>query len=81
MYHQAGITETAMANDLNPFRYLKHVLTVLNGHQNDRECSFIEDILPWSEELPELCWSKAKATLLKTKFYILGNDCMDILNK
>ena len=57
-----SITETAKANDLNPFRYLEHVLTVLKDHQDDREYSFIDDILPWSKKLPEICRSKAKAT-------------------
>mgnify|MGYP002236267353 CR=1 FL=1 len=56
------ITETAKANNLNPFRYLEHVLTVLKDHQDDREYSFINDILPWSEKLPAICRSKTKAT-------------------
>ena len=49
-------------NNLNPFRYLEHVLTVLKDHQDDREYSFINDILPWSEKLPAICRSKTKAT-------------------
>ena len=57
-----SITETAKANNLNPFRYLEHVLTVLKDHQDDREYSFIDDILPWSEKLPAICRSKTKAT-------------------
>lgn len=57
-----SITETAKANNLNPFRYLEYVLTVLKDHQDDREYSFIDDILPWSKKLPEICRSKAKAT-------------------
>ena len=57
-----SITETAKTNNLNPFRYLEYVLTVLKDHQDDREYSFIDDILPWSKKLPEICRSKAKAT-------------------
>ena len=57
-----SITETAKANNLNPFRYLEHVLTVLKDHQDDREYSFIDDILPWSEKPPAICRSKTKAT-------------------
>ena len=57
-----SITETAKANDLNPFRYLEHVLTVLKDHQDDREYGFIDDILPWSKKLPAICRSKTKAT-------------------
>ena len=57
-----SITETAKANNLNPFRYLEYVLTVLKDHQDDREYGFIDDILPWSEKLPEICRNKAKTT-------------------
>ncbi len=57
-----NITETAKANNLNPFRYLEYVLTVLKDYQDDRKYSFIDDILPWSEKLPEICRSNAKAT-------------------
>ena len=57
-----GITETAKANNLNPFRYLEYVLTVLKDHQDDRDYGFIDDILPWSEKLPEICRNKAKTT-------------------
>ena len=53
-----SITETAKANNLNPFRYLEYILTVLKDHQEDKEYSFIDDILPWSEKLPEICRSK-----------------------
>ena len=57
-----SITETAKANNLNPFRYLEYVLTVLKDHQDDRDYGFIDDILPWSEKLPEICRNKAKTT-------------------
>ena len=49
-----SITETAKANNLNPFRYLNHVLTVLKDHQDDRNYSFIEKLLPWSDQLLEI---------------------------
>ena len=41
-----SLTETAKANNLNPFRYLDHVLTVLKDHQDDTDYSFIEKLLP-----------------------------------
>ena len=59
-----SITETAKANNLNPFRYLDHVLTVLKDHQDDTDYSFIEKLLPWSDQLPEICRSKSKTTNL-----------------
>lgn len=59
-----SITETAKANNLNPFRYLEYILTVLKDHQDDTDYSFIEGLLPWSDQLPEICHSKAKTTNL-----------------
>ena len=57
-----SITETAKANNLNPFRYLEYVLTVMKEHQEDTDYRFMEDLLPWSGHLPEICRSKTKAT-------------------
>ena len=57
-----SITETAKANNLNPFRYLTHILSVLKDHQDDTDYSFIEELLPWSDQLPEICRSKSKTT-------------------
>ena len=48
-----SITETAKANNLNLFRHLEYILTVLKDHQDDRDYGFIADILPWFEKLPE----------------------------
>ena len=57
-----SITETAKANNLNPFRYLKYILTVMKEHQEDTDYRFMEELLPWSEQLPEICKSKTKTT-------------------
>ena len=57
-----SITETAKANHLNPFRYLTYVLAVLKDHQDDTDYRFIDDLLPWSEQLSEICRSKSKTT-------------------
>ena len=54
-----SITETAKANRLNPYRYLEHVLDVMKDHQEDTDYSFIEDLLPWSENLPDICLGKS----------------------
>ena len=59
-----SITETAKTNNLNPFRYLDYVLTVLKDHQDDTDYSFIEELLPWLDQLPEICRSKSKTTNL-----------------
>ena len=60
-----SITETAKANNLNPFRYLDHVLTVLKDHQDDTDYSFIEKLLPWSGQLPEICGASQKQPMCK----------------
>ena len=57
-----NITETAKANNLNPFRYLEYILTVMKDHQEDTDYRFMEELLPWSEQLPEICKSKTKTT-------------------
>lgn len=59
-----NIIETAKANNLNPFRYPDHVLTVLKGHQNDTDYGFIAELIPWSDQLPEIYRSKSKTTNL-----------------
>lgn len=48
-----SIVETAKANNLKPFDYVQHLLEEIPKHMNDKDCSFLEDLLPWSEKLPE----------------------------
>ena len=48
-----SIVETAKANNLKPFDYVQHLLEEISKHMNDKDCSFLEDLLPWSEKLPE----------------------------
>ncbi len=55
-----SIVETAKANNLNPFRYLEFLLTEMLEHEDDTEYSFIDELLPWSESIPEIC--KVKKT-------------------
>lgn len=57
-----SITETAKANSLNPFRYLEYLLTALKDHQEDTDYSFIKELLPWSDQLPDIYRSKSKTT-------------------
>lgn len=47
-----SIVETAKANNLKPFDYVQHLLEEIPKHMNDKDCSFLEDLLPWSENLP-----------------------------
>lgn len=47
-----SIVETAKANNLKPFNYVQYLLEEIPKHVDDRDCSFLEDLLPWSEKLP-----------------------------
>ena len=55
-------TDRIKANGLNPFRYLEFLLTEMMEHEEDTDYRFMEDLLPWSEQLPEICRSKTKTT-------------------
>lgn len=48
-----SIAETAKANNLKPYEYFEHLLTVIPGHMEDTDRSFLEELLPWSPALPE----------------------------
>ena len=47
-----SIVETAKANNLKPYDYVQYLLEEILKHMDDRDCSFLEDLLPWSEKLP-----------------------------
>ena len=48
-----SIAETAKANNLKPYDYFEHILNEMPKHMDDSDRSFLEDLLPWSEKLPE----------------------------
>ncbi|MCR5812304.1 MAG: transposase domain-containing protein [Lachnospiraceae bacterium] len=43
-----SLVETARANNLNTYKYLEMLLTVIPNHMNDMNLGFIEALLPWS---------------------------------
>lgn len=47
------IAETAKANNLKPYEYFEYLLTEIPKHVDDKNKNFLEDLLPWSETLPE----------------------------
>lgn len=58
-----SVTETARANNLNVYYYVKHLLTELMQMKADNgniEQSKLEPLMPWSKELPEDCYSKRR---------------------
>lgn len=50
-----SITETAKANGLKVYDYVEHLLTEIPKHEEDTDLSFLDDLLPWSPNLPERC--------------------------
>lgn len=50
-----SITETAKANGLKVYDYVEHLLTEIPKHEDDTDRSFLDDLLPWSPNLPERC--------------------------
>lgn len=52
-----SIAETAKANKLKPYEYFKHTLNEILIHQDEPVESYINDLLPWSDKLSELCKS------------------------
>lgn len=53
-----SIVETAKANDLVIYQYLKYLLTEIPKHMDDTSLDFLDDMLPWSNKLPEECYKK-----------------------
>ena len=50
-----SLVETAKANNLKIYEYLKHLLTEIPKHMDDTDLDFIEALLPWADELPQQC--------------------------
>ena len=48
-----SIAETAKANNLKPYEYFEYLLTEIPKHMDDTDRSFLDDLLPWPEKLPE----------------------------
>lgn len=47
-----SIVETAKANNLKPYDYIQYILEEIPKHMDDTDRSFIQNLLPWSENLP-----------------------------
>lgn len=48
-----SIAETAKANNLKPYEYFEYLLTEIPKHMEDKDKSFLDALLPWSDTLPE----------------------------
>lgn len=53
-----SIVETAKANGLRPYFYIRYILSVMKEHADevfDQDAPYIEELLPWSDKLPAEC--------------------------
>ena len=50
-----SIAETSKANGLKPYEYFKYLLEQMLAHLDDKPADYIDDLLPWSEKIPEYC--------------------------
>lgn len=55
-----SIAETAKANNLKPYDYFEYLLTEIPKHLDDTDRAFLEDLLPWSPNLPANCRKPGK---------------------
>lgn len=55
-----SLAETAKANNLKPYDYFEYLLSEIPKHLDDKDTEFCEDLLPWSEKLPENCRKPVK---------------------
>ncbi|MCH4891426.1 IS66 family transposase [Acidaminobacter sp. JC074] len=54
-----SIAETAKANKLKPYEYFKHLLTEIPKLESMNDLEKLDDLLPWSDKLPDICKKKA----------------------
>lgn len=54
------LVESARANELDVYEYLKHLLTEMPNNHHQEDPSVIDRLLPWSEDLPEQCHLKTR---------------------
>ena len=55
-----SIAETAKANNLKPYDYFEYLLTEIPKHLDDTDRTFLDDLLPWSPNLPANCRKPGK---------------------
>ena len=50
-----SIAETARVNNLKPYEYFKYLLEEIPKHGEFEDPSYLDDLLPWSDSLPDCC--------------------------
>ena len=56
-----SLVETAKANGLKPYEYMKYLLEEIPKHMDESSLEFLDDLLPWSDKLPEECSKQISA--------------------
>ncbi|WZL72010.1 IS66 family transposase [Clostridiaceae bacterium 35-E11] len=57
-----SLIETAAANGLDPYEYLVHIFKSLPNIDFNKEPALLDDYMPWSDNLPENCYTKKQKT-------------------
>lgn len=55
-----SLAESAKANNLKPYDYFVHLLEEIPKHMDEKSLDFLDDLLPWSDALPETCRKNLK---------------------
>ena len=50
-----SLVETAKANDINPYEYFNYLLEEIPRHQMYGDTAYLEDLMQWSDKLPDSC--------------------------
>ena len=50
-----SIGETAKANGINPYEYLRYIFKYLPGVRFNEEPELLEDFLPWNADVQAFC--------------------------
>ena len=58
-----SLVETARANNIRVYDYLALLLTELPKHVDDKDNSFIQDLLPWSDNVQQKCQAPPKTDI------------------
>ena len=58
-----SLVETARANNIRVYDYLELLLTELPKHVDDKDNSFIQDLLPWSDNVQQKCQAPPKTDI------------------
>jgi len=66
------LVETAKANGVDPYYYLKYLLDSMPAHMDDHDRSFLANMMPWSEAFKEYA-AKEKADLIQ-KYRLNASD-------